>query len=73
MSYATIRCDTSQYYTPQEAAIQYALKQYVAMQYAIRMIFYSDCQLPLGNEAGADSGEAPNGLQLGSWPLDILV
>jgi hypothetical protein len=35
MSYATIRCDTSQYYTPQEAAIQYALKQYVAMQYAV--------------------------------------
>jgi hypothetical protein len=39
----------------------------------IRNIFYSDRQLPPGHDPGADSGEAPNGRQRGSLPLDILV
>jgi hypothetical protein len=34
---------------------------------------YSDRQLPPGHDPGADSGEAPNGRQRGSRPLDILV
>ena len=33
----------------------------------------SDRQLPPGHDPGADSGEAPNGRQRGSRPLDILV
>jgi hypothetical protein len=40
---------------------------------AIRNIYNSDRQLPPGNDPGADSGEAPNGRQRGSRPLDILV
>jgi hypothetical protein len=40
---------------------------------AIRNICYSDRQLPPGYYPGADSGEAPNGRQRGSLPLDILV
>jgi hypothetical protein len=40
---------------------------------AIRNIYHSDRQLPPGHDPGADSGEAPNGRQRGSLPLDILV
>jgi hypothetical protein len=40
---------------------------------AIRIIYYSDRQLPPGHNPGADSGEAPNGRQRGSRPLDLLV
>jgi hypothetical protein len=40
---------------------------------AIRNIYYSDRQLPPGHDPGADSGEAPNGRQRGSRPLEILV
>jgi hypothetical protein len=40
---------------------------------AIRTIYYSDRKLPPGHDPGADSGEAPNGRQRGSRPLDILV
>jgi hypothetical protein len=40
---------------------------------AIRNVYYSDRQLPPGHDPGADSGEAPNGRQRGSRPLNILV
>jgi hypothetical protein len=40
---------------------------------AIRNIYYSDRQLPLGHDPCAVSGEAPTGRQRGSRPLDILV
>jgi hypothetical protein len=40
---------------------------------AIRTIYNYDRQLPPGHDPGADSGEAPNGRQRGSRPLNILV
>ena len=40
---------------------------------AIRIFEISDRQLPPGLDPGADCGEAPDGLQRGSRPLDILV
>jgi hypothetical protein len=40
---------------------------------AIRIIYYSDRQLPPGHDPGSYSGEAHNGRERGSRTLDILV